>query len=88
MATKPSPAYKELIRTLVEMRSARGITQRDLAEILGTSQAFVSNIERAQSPLRLDDFTRWVIALEAPGGELFAQYWADATRPSKRSARR
>jgi transcriptional regulator with XRE-family HTH domain len=84
-AHRQSAAYGELVKTLVELRDARGLSQRELAEILGVSPAHVGKVERAETPLRLDDVARWAVALEAPGDVLLTAYWTEfAAAPRRR----
>src|SRR3954464_4215834 len=62
-ARTQSAAYRELVATLVELREVRGLSQRQLAEILEVSPAHVGKVERCDTPLRLDDVGRWAVAL-------------------------
>lgn len=87
-AHQQSAAYRELVATLVHLREVRGLSQRELADILEVSPAHVGKVERAETPLRLDDVARWAVALEALGDEILTEYWnqfVDA-RPKKRRA--
>ncbi|MCA9886668.1 MAG: helix-turn-helix transcriptional regulator [Anaerolineae bacterium] len=43
-----------------------GLKQEELAEILGTSQAVVSNVENGVSALSVPDLPRWADALKKP----------------------
>lgn len=86
-AHQRSAAYGELIKTLVELRELRELSQRQLAEILGVSPAQVGKVERAETPLRLDDLARWAVALEAPGDVLLADYWNEFVRGGRRKRR-
>jgi transcriptional regulator with XRE-family HTH domain len=46
-----SPAYRRLRDWLVEARRARGITQAQLALLLGRPQSFISKYERGERRL-------------------------------------
>ena len=43
-----------------------GLKQEELAEILGTSQAVVSNVENGVSAISVPDLPRWAEALHKP----------------------
>ena len=42
---------RELARSLIGMRRAKGLTQKELAQLMGKDQAFVSRMESATAPL-------------------------------------
>jgi transcriptional regulator with XRE-family HTH domain len=46
-----SPAYRRLREWLVDARRARGLTQAQLADLLGRPQSFVSKYERGERRL-------------------------------------
>jgi transcriptional regulator with XRE-family HTH domain len=46
-----SPDYRRLLRLLKEARSARRLTQEDVARELGWTQSFVSKCERGERRL-------------------------------------
>lgn len=54
-----SPEYAEVLKTLVAMRKAAGLTQRDLAQKLNREQSFVWRIEKGERRLDLVEF-HWV----------------------------
>lgn len=54
---------KILLRMLRELRESRGLRQSDLAEMLGRSQATVSNVERGERRLDLIELRDWLEAL-------------------------
>ena len=65
-------AKKELCLQFVEARQAAGMTQVELAERLGVSQAQVARIEkRGYDAYTLNTLRRYVQAL----GEEFAEFW-------------
>jgi len=51
--------YQSLLRKLVEMRKAAGMTQRDLANILKREHSFVWRIEKGERRLDVLEFF-WV----------------------------
>jgi len=57
------PQHRAVIANLVERRRAAGITQVDLARVLGTDQSRVSKIERGERRLDVIDYLRICRAL-------------------------
>ena len=66
-----SPEYVEVLNTLVSMRKAAGLTQRDLAKKLKREQSFVWRIEKGERRLDVVEF-HWVWM--ALGFDSIAQY--------------
>ena len=66
-----------LLMTVKEYRKAQGLTQAQLAEMVGCSQAYLSEIENGATPGR-DLIAR---LLEASSGEIDITAWL---RPSAR----
>ncbi|WP_406203207.1 helix-turn-helix domain-containing protein [Kitasatospora sp. NBC_01560] len=58
-------AYAELVETLVVARKKRGLTQRDVAELMGTSQSTVSEFERLGGDARYSTLQRYARAVDA-----------------------
>ncbi|MFF1903189.1 helix-turn-helix domain-containing protein [Kitasatospora sp. NPDC058218] len=58
-------AYAELVETLVVARKKRGLTQRDVAELMGTSQSTISEFERAGGDARYSTLQRYARAVDA-----------------------
>ena len=54
-----SPEYVEVLQTLVSMRKAAGLTQRELAKKLKREQSFVWRIEHGERRLDVVEF-HWV----------------------------
>ena len=54
-----SPEYAEVLKTLVSMRKAAGLTQRELAAKLKREQSFVWRIEKGERRLDVVEFY-WV----------------------------
>jgi transcriptional regulator with XRE-family HTH domain len=48
--------YEALVRTLIEERKKRGLTQADIAHRLGRPQSFVSKYERGERRLDVVEF--------------------------------
>lgn len=47
-----------------KIRKEKGLTQRELAERLGSSKQWVSDIERSKKSFRFDSFLKIAMALE------------------------
>ncbi|MFJ9948095.1 helix-turn-helix domain-containing protein [Kitasatospora sp. NPDC091207] len=58
-------AYAELVETLVVARKKRGLTQRDVAELMGTSQSTISEFERVGGDARYSTLQRYARAVDA-----------------------
>jgi DNA-binding transcriptional regulator YiaG len=58
-------AYRAFQQRLIEVRSAAGVTQADLAKKLGKPQSFVSKIEAGDRRLDVAEYVLWMMALEA-----------------------
>ena len=54
---------RELIRRLVEKRQARGLTQTEVAALMGTSQSAVARFERAEVDPRTSTLARYAAAV-------------------------
>ena len=59
-------AHREMVSTLVALRKAAGLTQRELAEALGREQNLVGRIETGQ---RRVDLVEWVTICRACGAD-------------------
>jgi transcriptional regulator with XRE-family HTH domain len=53
------PAYRGLCDLLREWRASAGLTQRDLAELLGKPRSFVSKSETAERRIDPLEFVVW-----------------------------
>lgn len=60
---KVSDNKYELIKSLVEYRKDKGITQKEISEISGLSQHQVSRIEKITYEPTMDIFMRYITAL-------------------------
>jgi transcriptional regulator with XRE-family HTH domain len=58
------PRY-EFQRALIAARLAAGLTQRQLAERMETTQSAIARIEGGEHPPRLDTLQRWAAACQA-----------------------
>ncbi|MFB7128417.1 MULTISPECIES: helix-turn-helix domain-containing protein [unclassified Kitasatospora] len=58
-------AYAALVETLVVARQKRGLTQREVAQRMGTSQSTVSEFERVGGDARYSTLQRYARAVDA-----------------------
>lgn len=65
MGTKDThdPAYSAVLDGLIARRKALGVTQVELARIMGTDQSQVSKFERRERRLDVLDYLRYCLAL-------------------------
>ena len=56
--------YAAIARQVVEQRSARNLSQRELAELCGTTQSAIARFEAGTRPPRLDTLLRMAAALD------------------------
>jgi len=68
--------YELLTRSLRETRARLGLTQAELAERLGNSQAFVSKVERGERRLDVVELVEFCEALKVPIDDWIKAYIA------------
>lgn len=56
--------YAAIARQVVEQRAVRKLSQRDLAELCGTTQSAIARFEAGTRPPRLDTLLRMAAALD------------------------
>ena len=56
---------------LKRLRKSRGMTQMDMAEMLGVTQSKISRLERGVIPITVDELTAIAEVLEVPVCTLF-----------------
>ena len=59
-----SELYAAIARQVTEQRLARELSQRELAELCGTTQSAIARFEAAERPPRLDTLLRVARALD------------------------
>lgn len=68
-----SPEYAEVLKSLIAMRKAAGLTQRELAKKLKREQSFVWRIEKGERRLDVVEF-HWVCeALGASSVDIYTR---------------
>lgn len=55
--------YRAVVRALVELRGERGLSQTDLASLLGRNRSYVAKVEICERRLDIVEFCIWVKAL-------------------------
>ncbi|HEX2085154.1 MAG TPA: helix-turn-helix transcriptional regulator [Solirubrobacteraceae bacterium] len=67
-AREPDPEaeqlYERIAARVAEQRAARGLSQRELAELCGTTQSAIARIERGLRPPRIDTLLTIAAALD------------------------
>ena len=56
--------YAAIARQVIEQRGARNLSQRELAELCGTTQSAIARFEAGTRPPRLDTLLRMAAALD------------------------
>jgi transcriptional regulator with XRE-family HTH domain len=56
--------WQAIARRVAEQRQARRLSQRELAELCGTTQSAIARVERGARPPRLDTLRRIANALD------------------------
>jgi transcriptional regulator with XRE-family HTH domain len=56
--------YEAIAEQLVEQRRTRGLSQQELAELVGTTQSAIARMERGQRPPKVDTLLRIANALD------------------------
>lgn len=74
--------YEDIARQVVEQRLARQLSQRELAELCGTTQSAIARFESGARPPRLDTLLRIAAALDCQLDVNFRP----RTRPRRRNA--
>lgn len=73
--------YVLIAQQVTEQRQARGLSQRELAELCGTTQSAIARLESGARPPRLDTLLRIASALDC---ELSVRF-RPRTRPRRSS---
>ena len=65
--------YRQLVEALIEERKRRGLSQQQLAALLGRLQPFVSRFETGERRLDVVEFADVAVALELSPSELISR---------------
>lgn len=83
-----TPEYDAFLKLLRQARRKAGISQVDMARLLGTTQSAVSKSERGERRLDVVELRSWCAALGVPLTKFVADLdralGATARRPSRR----
>lgn len=64
LADEPEPLFKAIATGVAERRRAQDLSQRELADLCGTTQSAIARLERGQRPPRVDTLMRIARALD------------------------
>ena len=65
--------HQHLVQVLTEARKASGLTQTELAKLVGKDQTYISIIERGQRRVDVLEFVALAKAMKADPASLFEQ---------------
>ena len=84
--TEDSELFAEIAGQVVKLRERWGLSQRELADLCGTTQSAIARMERGLRPPRIDTLRRVAAALDAELlVELRPRTNQDSTAPNRRS---
>lgn len=84
--TEDSELFAEIAGQVVKLRERWGLSQRELADLCGTTQSAIARMERGLRPPRIDTLRRVAAALDAELlVELRPRTNPDSTAPNRRS---
>lgn len=69
-----TPEYEILLRRLIVLRKATGVTQKQVAAKLGKPQSHVSKCESQDREISITDLRKWCQALNIPVHELIREW--------------
>lgn len=64
LADEPEPLFKAIAAQVAELRRALSLSQRELADLCGTTQSAIARLERGHRPPRVDTLMRIAGALD------------------------
>lgn len=64
LVDEPEPLFKAIAAQVAERRRALDLSQRELADLCGTTQSAIARLERGQRPPRVDTLMRIASALD------------------------
>jgi transcriptional regulator with XRE-family HTH domain len=77
------PDYLEFIARLRKKRQHEGLTQAELAEIMGVRQSFIAKVETCERRLDVIEAAHWCAALGVSIDDLLPSGLVDTLRNSK-----
>ena len=78
MQSRDTPFQRKLRSLLAQARESLNLVQEDVAEAVGTSQTTISNIEKCQRFLDIEEFLDIAVALGADPHALLQQAMREA----------
>jgi len=64
LAVESEPLFEDIATQVVERRRVLSLSQRELADLCGTTQSAIARLERGQRPPRVDTLMRIANALD------------------------
>ena len=80
--------YRAFLDLLRRLRDERGLTQVELADRIGNTQTFVSEVERGERRLDVVEFAEWCEALGYPAAAAFGEFLGGREGKSRKLRRR
>lgn len=78
------PVYRSFCASMRQLREAKGLTQRDLAEKMGEARSFVWKTETGERRLDAVELVRWCLACEADPVAVLKQIQTHVKSPVRR----
>ena len=78
-----SDPYRALLVQLRQLRETAGVTQSELASLLGQPQSWVSKVEVGERRLDIEELRQICVALDVDLVKV-VKVWLEGIRPSKR----
>lgn len=75
--TQHTREYKAVIKALVELRGQRGLSQTDLASLLGRDRSYIAKVEIGERRLDIVEFCIWVKALKFDAADFVRFHLSD-----------
>ena len=69
--------YKAVVKALVELRGRQGLSQTDLASLLGRNRSYVAKVEIGERRLDVVEFCIWVRALKFDAADFVRFHLSD-----------
>tara|TARA_R110001606_G_scaffold180967_1_gene327658 strand:- start:254 stop:499 length:246 start_codon:yes stop_codon:yes gene_type:complete len=71
--TLRTPAHRKLVQELKKARREAGLSQQQVADLLGVPQSYVAKIELGERRIDVIEFLKFVEALDASWSDILGQ---------------